>query len=332
MGLLDRRTVVKPWEYDWAFEAYQIQNQIHWMPSEVPLGDDVKDWSTRLSKEEQHLITQIFRFFTQGDADVSENYVMKYLKAFPKPEIRMMLTAFANMESVHMEAYSLLLDTIGMPEEEYSAFLEYDAMRSKHDFLEGFNVDSPKNIAKTMAIVSGGVEGVQLFSSFAILLNFSRFGKMRGMSQIITWSVRDESLHVESLSRLFKTFIKENRSIWNDELKGEIYTAFTEIVDQEDKFIDLCFELGPIEGLTPEEVKQYIRYIADRRLIGLGMKGIFDVRKNPLDWMEYILNGTEFANFFEARSTEYSKGVTTGDWDKDVWEPFDTYIKERVKK
>lgn len=322
MSLVNERNYYKPFDHDWAFEAYQMQNKIHWIPSEVPLGDDVRDWNTKLSDNEKHLLTQIFRFFTQADCDVSESYTQKYLTAFKPPEIRMMLTAFANMESVHMEAYSLLLDTVGMPETEYKAFLDYEAMRDKHNFLSNFNVENPKEMAKSMAIISGGIEGIQLFSSFAILMNFSRFNKMKGMGQIVTWSVRDESLHVESLSKMFKIFIKENRNIWKDDLKKEIYDAFEEIINQEDKFIDLCFEMGDIEGLTSDEVKQYIRYIGDRRLLGLGMKPIFKVKDNPLLWMDFVLNGAEFANFFEARVTEYSKGASKGDW-KDVWEQID---------
>jgi len=136
MGLLDSREYFKPFEYDFAFEAYQMQNQIHWLPSEVPLGDDVKDWATKLTDNEKHLVTQLFRFFTQADVDVSEAYTSKYLAVFGKnPEVRMMLLAFANMESVHMEAYALLLDTLGMPETEYQAFLEYDAMKNSMIFL-----------------------------------------------------------------------------------------------------------------------------------------------------------------------------------------------------
>lgn len=322
-NLLVPRAFYKPFTYPWAYQAYKIQNQLHWLPEEVPLADDVKDWETLLDDKEKNLITQIFRFFVQADCDVSESYSDKFLKAFGKiPEIRMMLTAFGNMESVHMDAYSLLLDTLGMPEVEYQAFLQYEAMRNKHDFLNGFNVDNPHEIAKTLAVVSGAIEGIQLFSSFVILLNFPRQNKLKNMGQIITWSVRDESLHVEGQSMLFKTFIKENRKIWTSQLKSEIYAAFEAVVAQEDAFIDLAFEMGGINGLTPEEVKHYIRYIADRRLIGIGLKGIFKVKTNPLEWVDFMLNGTEHANFFEARATEYSRAATKGTWDE-VWGAWD---------
>src|SRR5690606_2672038 len=135
---------------------------------------------------------------------------------------------------------------------------------------------------KTLAVYSAFGEGMQLFSSFAILLNFARYNKMKGMCQIVTWSIRDESLHVESMIKLFHAFIDENKQIWKNDLKGEIYQAALDMVDLEDKFIELAFKQGGIEGLEKEEVKQYIRYIADRRLLQLGLKPKFKVKENPL--------------------------------------------------
>lgn len=333
--LFEPRSYYKPFAFPWAFEKYQQQQMIHWLPSEVPLGDDVFDWQHKLTNEEKHLLTQLFRFFTQADVDVSESYTFRYLQAFGHvPELRMMLLAFANMESIHQEAYALLLDTVGMDEVEYQAFTKYEAMKNKHDFLANFSVEDPFETARSMAVVSGGVEGVQLFSSFVILLNFPRFNKMKGMGQIVTWSIRDESLHVEGLTELFREHIKAHREVWNDDLKKRIYEDFETIIEQEDMFIDLCFEMGGIKGLEPKEVKEYIRYIADRRLIGLGLKGIFKHKHNPIPWTDEIINGLEVANFFETRPTDYSKGATKGTWDH-VWKEFDqipnkTFVNKEV--
>ena len=315
ISLLDAPQVYKPMKYGWAYEAWEKQQQLHWLPSEVPLSEDVKDWQKTLSNEEKNLITHIFRFFTQSDVMVGGVYVDSYLKVFKPTDIRMMLMSFANVETIHMAAYAYLLDTIGLPEVEYTAFLKYKEMKDKCDYLQNFNMDSPREIAKSLAVFSGFLEGLQLFASFAILLNFSRFNKMKGMGQIITWSIRDESLHIESMIKLFRTFIKENPEIWDDELKSEIYQIARDMVEHEDAFIDLAFEQGGIQGLTADEMKTYIRFIADRRLIQLGLKGNFKVKENPLGWMDAILNSPEHSNFFEARSTEYSKAATTGKWD-----------------
>jgi ribonucleoside-diphosphate reductase beta chain len=226
----------------------------------------------------------------------------------------MMMTAFASMETVHIAAYSHLLDTIGMPESEYSAFMKYKEMKDKYDYMQGFNVNSKEDIAKTMAVFSAFTEGLQLFASFAILLNFPRFNKMKGMGQIVTWSVRDETLHCNSMIRLFKEFIEENPQIWTPELKKELYEACRTIIHHEDAFIDLAFEMGPMEGLTAKEVKDYIRFIGNRRLAQLGLEPIYEVDKNPLTWLDTMLNAVEHMNFFEGRATEYSKASTQGNW------------------
>ena len=114
------------------------------------------------------------------------------------------------METVHVAAYSHLLDTIGMPETEYSVFLTVKEMKDKYDYMQGFNVDSKADIAKTLAVFGAFTEGLQLFASFAMLMNFPRFNKMKGMGQIVTWSVRDETLHCNSIITLFRTFVQEN--------------------------------------------------------------------------------------------------------------------------
>ena len=134
------------------------------------------------------------------------------------------------------------------------------------------------------------------------------------MGQIVTWSVRDETLHCNSMIRLFRDFVKEEPQIWNDKLKNEIYEACKTIVHHEDAFIDLAFQMGPMQGLTADEVKQYIRFIGNRRLEQLGLTPIYDVKKNPLTWLDTMLNGVEHMNFFEGRATEYSKASTKGTW------------------
>ena len=316
MSLLDTRDYYKPFDHPWMFDYYSQQNQMHWFPEDVPLHNDVKDWQD-LDESEKNLLTQIFRLFTQSDVDVGSGYVDRYMKIFKKPEARMMMSAFANMESIHQHAYSLLLDTVGMPEIEYKAFAEYEAMADKHEYIDAVRVTKGdrQSIAKALAIYSAFTEGLQLFSSFIILLNFPRFGKMKGMGQIITYSIRDESMHVEAMTKLFREFIQENIELWTDDFKKEIYQACREMVDLEDRFLDLVFEQGDIRGLTKKEMQQYIRYIADRRLLQLGLKPNYNVKDNPLDWLDDVL-GVEHQNFFEGRATTYMKAGLRGNVEK----------------
>lgn len=314
--LLQERHIYKPFLYPWCYEAWLTQQRVHWLPEEVPMAEDVRDWKKNLTPAEINLLTQIFRFFTQADVEVNNCYMKHYSQVFGPVEVQMMLSAFSNIETVHIAAYSHLLDTLGMPETEYEAFLDYKAMKDKFDILQGASMNSRRDIARTMAMFGAFTEGLALFASFAILLNFPRFNKMKGMGQIITWSVRDETLHCLSMIKLFNTFINENPDIWDDELKEEITESCRVTIKHEDAFIDLCFEMGPIEGMDPEDVKKYIRYIGNRRLQQLNLEPIYDgVEKNPLPWMDEMLNGAEHANFFESRATEYSKASTEGTWE-----------------
>ena len=255
MPLLQASKTYKPFEYPWAFEYWKRQQQIHWMPEEVPLGEDCRDWAQKLTEHERNLLTQIFRFFTQADVEVQDCYHDKYGRVFKPTEIKMMLTAFSNMETVHIAAYSHLLDTIGMPESEYSAFLQYKEMKDKHDYLQHFGVDTDEDIAKTLAMFGGFTEGLQLFASFAMLMNFPRFNKMKGMGQIVSWSVRDESLHCEGVIKLFHAFVKE-RNCLTKAVKEEIIDVCQKTVRLEDAFIDLAFEMGPVEGMTPKAINK----------------------------------------------------------------------------
>ena len=316
MSVFEERSYYKPFQYPWAFESYDMQQKMHWLPSEVPLHEDVNDWNNRMDTAEKNLVKQILTFFTQGDVDIAQAYMDVYITMFKQPEIRMMLSAIATSEANHAHSYSLLNDTIGMDDKEYKAFQEYAAMNDKHNYLwQNKGGTRDEKLVRDMAVFSAFGEGLQLFASFVMLLNFQRHGKMKGMGQIVAWSIRDESHHVESMIKLFHCLLDEKPHVWNDTFKKSLYDICRDMVTLEDRFIDLAFELGPVEGLEPHEVKQYIRYIADRRLLQLGLKPNFGVKENPLEWVDWVVNGVEHTNFFENRSTEYAKGALQGSWD-----------------
>ena len=317
LKLQDERDYFKPFHYPWAYDAWLKHEQSHWLHTEVPMLEDVKDWKNNLSTEEKYFLTQIFRFFTQADIDVAGGYVKNYLPEFPQPEVRMMLSSFAAREALHIAAYSHLIESLGMPESTYNEFMEYDVMREKHEYFVK-KVNNGVALPVKLAAISAFTEGLALFASFVMLLNFPRHGKMKGMGQIVTWSIVDETQHAEGVIKLFRTYVEENRQVWNDATKSQIYSVCTKIVELEDQFIDLAYSMGPVKGLRDSELKQYIRYIADRRLISMGMKGIFKVKKNPLPWVEEMINAPTHTNFFENRATDYAKGALSGSWDE-VW-------------
>ena len=330
-GLLTPSYAYKPFRYPWAYDFWKKQQQVHWMPEEIPLGEDLKDWATKLNDRERNLLTQIFRFFTQSDVEVNDNYMERYSRVFKPTEVKMMLAAFSNMETIHIAAYALLLETIGMPDAEFTAFLDFQAMRDKHDYMQQFGVDTDADIARTLAMFGGFTEGLQLFASFAMLMNFPRHNKMKGMGQIVSWSVRDESLHCEGIVKLYHAFNKETGCVTKS-VADDIVDCCKTVVNLEDKFIDLAFEAGEVQGMNPDDIKQYIRFIADWRLRQLALPEVYGVKENPLPWLQSMLSGVEHANFFEARSTEYSKAATRGQWhgDQGVWAAFDAMKAKRA--
>jgi ribonucleoside-diphosphate reductase beta chain len=313
--ILRLRDYYKPFEYPQFFEYFKLQQQAHWLPTEVPMADDLVDFKTKLTAQESNLIIQVLRFFTQGDLEVQNNYNSQLVTVFPKPEITMMLTAFAAMETVHVWAYSHLNDTLGLPDVEYKAFREYEAMKNKYEYLQNLKIDTEEDIAYNLACFGGFMEGVSLFASFAILMNFPRRGLLKNVGQIITWSIRDESLHSEGVCALFREYISERPYLWTEAFRDKLYQACEDMVNLEDNFIDTCFALGAVEGLKPEDVKKYIRYVANKRLGDLNLDPKYDISENPLPWLNLMVNGKEHANFFETRATEYAKGAIVDDWE-----------------
>lgn len=314
MSLLEFSKTYKPFNYEWAVDLTTKHEEIHWVETEADLSEDITDWKLKLTTEEKDFITNILRLFTQGDVQVGQNYYDYLIPRFKNNEIRVMLGSFASREGTHQRAYALLNDTLGLPDEEYHRFLEYKEMADKIDFMAQADSSTHAGLAHSLA-KSVLNEGVSLFASFVMLLNLQRFGKMKGMGTIVEWSIRDETLHVEGNAKLFAEFCREHPRIVNDEFKSKIYQMARDVVNLEDKFIDLAFANSKIEGLEASEVKAYIRHITDRRLLQLGLKPNFGVKDNPLSWLDWILNGVSHDNFFEKRVTEYSVNGMEGDWE-----------------
>jgi ribonucleoside-diphosphate reductase beta chain len=304
---------------------------MHWLPEEVAMGNDLKDWaSDRMTDNDRALLTQIFRFFTQADVEVGGNYVSRFMPFFKPLEIQMMMTSFASRESIHIEAYALILKTLGMPQTEFEAFRDYKEMTDKAAYMHKFKMDTEADVARTLAMFGAFTEGMSLFASFAMILNFPRRNILNGIGQIVTWSVRDESLHCEAMIKLYHEWNKETGAV-TPAVKRSIREIARTMCDLEENFVDLAFSLGPVEGMTTEGVKDYVRFVTDWRLVQLLLKpinGFFNkqgkqLKAHPLPWLVEILNGVEYSNFFEVRATDYSRGASKGKWNE-VWDEFDS--------
>lgn len=314
MSLLTHSQTYKPFSFAWAVTLAETSESMHWHEREIDLTEDIRQWNDgTLTKEEKNLVVEIMKTFTQSDCEVATGYIDYFLPTFKNNEIRQMLLSFAAREGIHQRAYALFTDTIGLPDESYRAFLEYEDLSAKLDAMTDMDCTSFRGTAKALArtVIS---EGISLFGAFVMLLNFQRHGKLIGLSKINEWSIKDESLHVEGMIKLFQEFVTEHPRVVTDDLKAEIYEMVRAAIKLEDKFVDLAFAMGDVQGLTKDEVKQYLRYIADRRLIQLGLKGNYKVKENPLPWLDWIISADNVTNFFEQRVADYSASGMTGSW------------------
>lgn len=306
----------KPFNYPWAVDIFNAHEDAHWTTKELKLNEDVNQWKNgTLSKEEKNHILQTLRLFTQSDVQVGANYYDLFIPYCKNNEIRNMLGSFANREATHQSAYALLNETLGLPDKEFTAFLEYKEMTEKIDFMQENDTSTKTGFALALA-KSVFNEGVTLFASFAMLLHYQRTGKMKGMGEVVAWSIRDENIHVQGISRLFRIFCAENPEVITDSFKKTIYEMSRKVAKLEDKFIDLAYEMGGVD-LNKQSLKNYIRFIADRRLQQLGLKPNFEINENPLPWVEEIVNSISQGNFFEVVVTDYSVAGLTGkfNWD-----------------
>lgn len=322
-NIMTESIAYKPFRYPVGYDVFIKQNRVHWLPDEVPLGDDVKDWRTKLTPAEVSLIYYTFRLFTQNDLLANNIYLTQYARYFKSNEVLMAISAISNIESIHQAAYSHLLDTMGMPETEYSAFREYQVMADKYDYMQSFKTDTLFGLALALIVFGGMLEGVQLFASFIMLLNFPRNKKelgpstMKGMGQIVAWSMRDESLHVSFVSHLYGNLMAEFGGLINKPLlTAAVIESTKQIQENEFRYIDLAFGLGPVPGLTAQDTKDFISYMVDRRLAQFGMPSLNGTTKNPLPWVESEMNNIEHTSFFENRATEYSRASTRGTWEE----------------
>jgi ribonucleoside-diphosphate reductase beta chain len=315
MDLKKERIIYKPFEYPEAHNYWMKQQQAHWLHTEVPMMSDVNDWKQNLTKTEKNIIGSILKGFAQTETVVNDYWSGLVTKWFRKPEIIAMATTFGAFETIHAEAYSLLNEELGL--DDFSEFLEDETTMAKIENLmsvrDSFNGERNwHEIAKSLAIFSAFTEGVNLFSSFAVLLSFKMRNKLKGVGQIVEWSIRDESLHSEAGCWLFRTLIKENPKLKTPELETAINEAALLSLQLELDFIDKVYELGDLESCTKYDLQNFIKNRVNTKLGDLGYKPIIDnIDMNAvkrMKWFDHLSGGKQHTDFFASRVTNYSKG------------------------
>lgn len=297
-------------------EILQAHEKSHWGTWEVDVRKDIEQWRNgSIDEGNKNFIKMILRLFTQSDTNVCGGYVEKLLPVFKNADARMMLLSFANREVTHMLGYKFLNDSLGLDSEAFlTDFLQYKEMADKHEFMiEEVDLRSNKGRAEYLAkqIL---MEGVNLFASFAMLLNYSRAGLVPGTVSVNKWSIVDESYHIEGLTELFKIYVEEHPSVVTEDFKRSVYEVARKVVRLEDDFIDLCYSVGTPPKLDANDLKNYIRFVADYRMQQMGFKPQFGIDKNPLPWIEDV-TGNILGDFFDVQIVEYSKGNMSGEWE-----------------
>ena len=322
MGLKDERVVYKPFEYQRAKDYWDKQQQAHWLSSEVPMSQDVTDWNSNLKDHEKNVIGGILKGFAQTETVVNDYWTSLVTKWFRKPEIIMMATTFGAFETIHAEAYALLNEQLGL--DNFAEFLEDESTAAKiqslMDVRDGNSGETDwHEAARSLAIFSAFTEGVNLFSSFAVLLSFKMRNKLKGVGQIVEWSVRDESLHSEAGCWLFKQLMKEYPELKTPALIKDIEEAATLALQLEFNFIDKIFEMGDLENLSKDELKNFIKHRVNTKMGDLGLKPLIpsdQIDKGALKqmlWFDAVVAGKQHTDFFASRVTNYAKGHM--DWD-----------------
>lgn len=310
MSLLTPRPTYAPFEYDQAYRYWELQQQSHWLHTEISMASDINDWKMNLTETEKNVVGHILKGFTQSEVFIQEYWGQMVGKWFKKPEIQMMAATFSSFESIHAVSYAYLNQSLGL--EDFAAFLHEPTAKAKIDRLIATKGKTKEEIARSLAIFSAFNEGVSLFSSFAILLNFSRFNKLKGVGQIIAFSIKDESLHSDAGCWLFRTLIDEFPEIMTEAFKEELYDAARLTVELEDAFITKAFEFGPIEGIDIHDLKNFIRFRTNTKLGDLGLKKLWKkLDKEALErmaWFDIMSAGVSHADFFASRVSDYAKG------------------------
>lgn len=312
------RIEFKPFQYQWTYDYWFKQQNAHWLHTEISMQEDVKNWEEDLEEKEKNVIGNILKGFTQTECHVGDYWSSYIPKWFPVPEIKMMAQTFGAFETIHAIAYSYLNDTLGL--DNFKEFLEDEATMAKLNVLIEVQPETKdlKEIARSLALFSAAAEGIQLFSSFAVLLSFKKSNRLNGIGKQMEFSVRDESLHSEAGCRLFRVLCDENKGL-REEVKKDIYEGIQLALDNEFFYIDKIFEMGDLVTITKSELKNFMLDRANRKLLELGYEAIYkidDELLSNMNWFYIAVSGEQQTDFFANRESGYSKA--NDDWNDEL--------------
>jgi ribonucleoside-diphosphate reductase beta chain len=315
-----------PMRHMFAWEAYNVGNANHWLPTEISMQKDIEQWNAPgfLSDDERKALKTVLGFFTTADSIAANNVVLAMYRHITSPECRMYLLRQAYEEAIHTHSYQYIVESLGLDEGEiFNMYREVDAIFNKDSFVLSFNEGifdpdfktgtfaADQKFLENMVIFSLVLEGIFFYSSFAVMFGFQRLNKMVGAAEQIQYIMRDESQHLNFGINIINTIKEEQPELWTPEFQKHAIDLVRQAVDLEAKFAVEVFPKG-IFGLNAEGFRKYIEHIADRRLARVGLPAQYNT-PNPFPWMSEAIDLNKEKNFFETRVTEYKVGGTL-DW------------------
>ncbi|TSD06352.1 MAG: ribonucleoside-diphosphate reductase beta chain [Parcubacteria group bacterium Greene0714_7] len=310
-----------PMKHKFAWEYYNAANSNHWLPTEISMQLDIEQWKspTALSQDERHAFETILGFFTTADSIAANNIVIGFYKHVTSPEIRMYLLRQAYEEAIHTHAYQYIVESLGMDESKiFNMYREVDALYNKEAFILSFNegvfdpafktgtFEADQKFLENWAVFSLILEGIFFYSSFAVMFGFQRQHKLTGSAEQIQYIMRDESMHLNFGLEIINAIREENPELWTQKFQDRIIELVHQAVKLEYEYARDVFPTG-IFGLNADGFKEYIQFIADRRLERVGLPAQFH-SQNPFPWMSEAIDLAKKKNFFETRVTEYKTG------------------------
>ena len=312
---------LRPMQYPVFFEMFKDGIKNTWTVEEVDFSTDLVDLRSRLTPAEIHLIQRLVAFFATGDSIVSNNLVLNLYKHINSPEARLYLSRQLFEEAVHVQFYLTLLDNyVPDPEARAAAFAAVENIPSiskKADFcmkwmdsiqkLDELKTDAErKQFLLNLVCFAGCIEGLFFFAAFAYVYFLRSRGLLNGLAAGTNWVFRDESCHLEFAFEVVHIVRGQHPELFDAQLETDIVTMMREAVDCELQFAEDLLS-GGVAGLSVREMRQYLEYVADARVVRLGMPPIFG-SKNPFGFME-LQDVQELTNFFERRVSAYQVAV-----------------------
>ncbi|MDF2374886.1 MAG: ribonucleotide-diphosphate reductase subunit beta [Verrucomicrobiales bacterium] len=308
-----------PLKYSWAYDLYGTMKANHWEPEDIQMQKDIEQWQgSELSDSERWIIRMGIGYFSAAEGIVGDNILHVIRDKVTAPELKLVLGRHAHEENIHADSLLYMISSLGInPHECEAMFEQIPTIKAKNEFVTGVSrslrrdmdltlVENKKAFAKNLFLFGQCMEGTQFYGLFGMILSLYRQNKFPGIGQMFRYTLRDESNHIELLRNLFMDLVSENMEIWTPEFKEELADTMREAVRLEKDFINDCLPISQV-GLNSAEFCQYIDYIADRRLEGVGLNPITPGVTNPFPWLAETMDIKKEANFFEQRVTEYQK-------------------------